>query len=276
MQEKEKYIREDDPDLRDLMGMVNYFADAYKQTDNLGYRDSLLTLFEGYFRKYASLMKQGYASVDILNKDTRNFLRLFMGEQERLNKYTYERAAGKKIHQIRRALKSFSYDDLYHEIIVHFLGLIENYKPITYFRNKVKSRISFAHYIQVNMRYKLCRWINKKGNDIVTGSDCVEYSDYMHESSYNYDNDPEGIGVGINLQDWVWGNEANEVFSELSEAERYLLWLKYEGDPRGREMTMRDIASLTGFHYQTIVYRLNRIRDKVKKATAKQGSITKG
>ena len=259
----EKYIREDDPELVNSEELIDYLIDAYKQTGDISYRDCLLDCFEGYFRKYVSILSHHNKGVNVNNKDTKNFLRLFMSKEERANQHTYEKYAGTIIHKIRRAVRFFTPGDIYNEIVVHFLELIENYKPITYKRGERISRISFAHYIQVNMRYRICNWVVKKGKDILTGCDWVEYRDYMHESEYNYDNDPPGVGIGISLEGWVWGKEAGQVFSGLTEAERYLLWMKYEGDPQG-EITMRDLALMMGLHYQTIVYRMEKIRKKLK------------
>lgn len=261
----EKYIREDDPDLKNSEELIDYLIDAYNQTGDMTYRDCLLECFDGYFLKYVSILCHSNKSVNILNKDTKNFLRLFMSKEERTNSYTYEDSVGSIIHKIRRAIRLFTPGDIYNELIIHFLELLERYKPISYKRGNKTSRISFAHYIQVNMRFRLCNWIIKKGKDIITGRDWVQYHDFLHESEYNYDNDPPGVGVGINLEGWVWGEEAGEVFSELTEAERYLLWMKYEGNPIGKT-TMRDLAVMMGLHYQTIVLRMNNIRKKLRVA----------
>ena len=261
----EKYIREDDPDLKNSQELIDYLADAYKQTGELSYRDCLLECFEGYFVKYVTLLAHRNKGVNINNKDTKNFIRLFMSADERATRYTYEEFAGTIIHKIRRAVRLFTPGDVYNEIIIHFLELLEKYKPISFKRGEKTQRISFAHYVQVNLRYRLCNWIIKKGKDIITGRDWVQYHDCLHESEYNYDNDPAGVGVGINLEGWVWGAEAGEIFSGLTEAERYLLWMKYEGNPSGKT-SMRALAIAMGLHYQTIVYRMDRIRRKLRVA----------
>lgn len=266
----EKYIREDDPDLNNSQELIDYLADAYKQTGDMSYRDCLLECFEGYFLKYVSILSHHNNGVNINNKDTKNFLRLFMSKEERANQYTYEKYAGNIIHKIRRAVRLFTPGDIYNELIVHFLELLERYKPQIVLLKGRRQRISFAHYIQVNIRYKMCNWIVKKGRDILTGRDWVQYHDCLHESEYNYDNDPPGVGIKINLEGWVWGEEAGELFSGLTEAERYLLWMKYEGDPLG-ELTMRDLALMMGLHYQTIVYRMEKIRKKLKVAIEEVG-----
>lgn len=261
----EKYKREDDTELNNSQELIDYLVDAYKQTGDLEYRDCLLECFEGYFVKYVSILSHHNHGVNINNKDTRNFLRLFMCKEERVNQATYEKFAGTIIHKIRRAARLFTPGDIYNEIVIHFLELLENYKPISFKRSDKVQRISFAHYLQVNMRFRLCNWIVKKGKDILTGRDCVEYHEYLHEHVYNYDNDGPGIGVGINLEGWVWGEKAGGVFSGLTSAERYLLWMKYEGDPKG-EINMRALSLMLGVHYQTVVYRLDKIRKKLRVA----------
>jgi hypothetical protein len=261
----EKYIREDDPDLKNSQELIDYLAEAYRDTGDMSYRDCLLECFEGYLLKYVSLLAHHNNGVDINNKDTKNFLRLFMTKEERLNQHTYEKYAGTIVHKVRRALRLFTPGDVYNELVVYFLELLEKWKPKKILLKGRRQQISFAHYIQVNIRYRLWHWVARKGRDVLTGRECVEYHEWLHEKEPNYDNDPPGVGVGINLEGWVWGQEAGEIFSGLTEAERYLLWLKYEGNPGGR-LTMKDLASMMGLHYQTIVYRMEKIKKKLKTA----------
>jgi len=227
------------------------------------YRDALLDAFDGYFKKYVSLMHSKSSGVNVENNDTKNFLRLFMKKEDRLTQKDYLKNVGSYIHMIRRVLSSFTADDLYHELIVSFLGLIEKYHPVTYKRNEKEHRISFSHYVQVNIRYNLVRWIFTKSRDVLTGRDWLEYREELHESEFNYDNDPPAVDIGINLQDWVWGDTAEVPFSTLTEMERYLLWLRYEGDPYGKKISTREMGEITGYHQRTIIYKLERIKDKL-------------
>ena len=217
MQEKEmkteKYIRKDDPELEEASEYINYLIDAYKQTSDIKYRDAILDAFEGYFRKYVSLMHIKEKGVDINNNDTKNFLRMFMKKEERANQALYAENAGSYVHMIRRILSSFTAEDIYHELIVIFLDLLEKYKPITYKRKNKKHRISFSHYIQVHMRYALTRWIYALNQDAIGGSNWVEYKDYMHEEESSR---PFEFDGAITLRDWVWGDSACAPFSRLS------------------------------------------------------------
>ena len=260
---EEKYIRKDDPVLDESVDYLNYLIDAYKQTSDLEYRDALLDAFDDYFRKYVSIMHGKGSGVDINNADTKNFLRLFMKKEDRINQHVYMKTVGSYMHMLRRALLGFTAEDLYHEVIIIFLELIEKYQPITYKRGESKHRISFAHYVQVNIRFKLCKWIIKKSQDVLTGRDWLEFKEGIHEYQYNYDNDPEGVGVGINLKDWVWGKTASEPFSDLTEMERYLIWLRYEGDPDGKKLSTREISVITGYHQRSIIYKLKKIKLKL-------------
>jgi hypothetical protein len=259
-----KFIREDDPELGDSSEFLNYLIDAYKQTGDMVYRDSLLDEFEGYFKKYVSMLFRAGGTVDILNKDTKNFLRLFMKDSDRANETSYFASAGAYVHMIRRALMHFTKEDLYHEIIIHFLELLENYAPITYKRKEEHHRISFPHYIQVNIRYRLCRWIVKSSRDAVMGRRCLEYNDVLFDDKYACQDSGIGISPNIDLSGWVWGKEATAPFNELTEMERYLLWLRYEGDPSGKKLSKREISNITGYHAQTINDRLEKIKSKIK------------
>ncbi len=261
----EKYIRKDDPELESAGQYINYLIDAYTQTSDIMYRDALLDAFDCYFKKYVGIMHSKSSGVNFNNNDTKNFLRLFMKKEDRINHGIYLDNAGSYLHMIRRVLKGFTAEDLYHELIVSFLELVEKYQPITYKRDEKKHRISFAHYVQVNMRYKLCKWVVKKSKDVLTGRDWLDYKDFMHEDeALEHENDSIGVCDGVNLKDWVWGKTSTPPFSNLTEMERYLLWLRYEGDPEGKKLSTREIAVITGYHQRSIIYKLKNIKVKLK------------
>ena len=64
----------------------------------------------------------------------------------------------------------------------------------------------------------------------------------------------------------MWGKTSTEPFSKLTEMERYLLWLRYEGDPGGKKISTREIAITTGYHERSIIYKLKKIKLKLKEA----------
>ena len=268
MQEKtmttEKYIRKDDPELDESVDYINYLVDAYKQTGEDVYREALIASFDDYFRKYVAIMHGRGTGVNVNNSDTKSFLRLFMKKSDRATQALYHKTVGSYIHMLRRSLVSFSKDDLYNELIVYFLELLEKYDTVTYKRGDKTHRISFAHYAQVNIRYKLCRWIVKTSQDVITGRNWVEFDEDMVDNSgfqsWSYPEQP----VGIDLKNWVWGTTSTKPFSDLTEMERYLLWLRFEGDPNDRKLSTREMALLTGYHERTIIYKLNKIKVKLK------------
>jgi hypothetical protein len=261
-----KYIREDDPELEQSVEYINYLVDAYKQTDEPEYRDALLDEFDGYFKKYVGILYSGNKVVDISNKDTKNFLRLFMSPEDRATEESYRASAGKYILMVRRVMKTFSPDDIYHELIVLFLEFLEKYKPITYIRKSIKHRISFAHYIQVNIRYHLCKLIVKNSNDCITGRNCLEFNDCLEVEYSNNNFQLSDVDTQITLKDWVWGNDAGFPFTLLTDFERYLLWLRHESDPWGVKITTREMASRTGFHERTIIYKLKKIKQRIEES----------
>ena len=272
MTKKVKYIREDDPELSSASEYTNYLIDAYKQTGDIAYRDEILSSFDVYFKKYVAILHHKSGGVNTRNKDTKNFLRLFMKAEDRAYEAAYFASAGSYVHMIRRTLSKFTVGDIYHEIIVHFLELLECYKPITYKRNEQQHRISFPHYIQVNIRYRLCRWIIKKSKDIVTGRECLEYCDTLLKRDHK-EVDLLDTSPSIDLYGWVWGDDAGIPFVGLTEMERYLIWLRYEGDPSGKKLSKRELSDITGYHWQTITYRLDKIKSKITRAREKENVL---
>lgn len=270
-----KFIREDDPELNESGEYVNYLIDAYKQTGDIEYRDCLLDEFDGYLKKYVSILCKGGGSVDTNNKDTKNFLRLLMKKEDRSTENSYSVSSGIYIHMARRVMKVLTAEDIYHELVAIFLELIENYKPITYKRKEQTYRISFAHYIQVNMRYRICRMVVKNSKDIISGRNCLEYNDDLCEVDYKYGNNSIYDDVDINLKDWVWGREASFPFGLLSEMERYLLWLRYEGDPEGKRLSTKEVSDVTGLHERTIIYKLKAIKKKIQESLGGSNELPK-
>jgi hypothetical protein len=189
-----------------------------------------------------------------------------MKKEDRETEMAYATNAWSCIHMIRRAMRSFTPEDIYQELIAIFLELIEKYKPIVYTRNEKKYRISFAHYAQVSVRYALCRIIVKNSKDIITGRECLEFRDDIHNSLARTPIDILDNCIGVNLKDWVWGRISTFPFESLSEMERYLLWLRHESDPDGKRLSTREMADVTGYHERTIIYKLKSIKKKLKES----------
>ena len=266
--QKTKFKREDDPVLQASVEYTNYLIDAYKQTEDPTYREALIGEFDWYLRKYVNILYKNGGTVDIENKDTKALIRMLMPREGLLGEKPYKSSASLCIHNIRRTMDSFDKEDIYHEIMVIFLAAAENYKPITYKRKNQKYRISFAHYIQVLIRCGIVNLIKSINKDILTGTPCLEYSDDIEGNHCTFPvfNYPE-----VSLDDWVWGKEARFPFSGLEEAERYLLWLKYNSSPSGKELTTKEVGDIVGFHERTIIYRLKKIKRKLKDLVLNEG-----
>ncbi len=58
----------------------------------------------------------------------------------------------------------------------------------------------------------------KKSQDVVTGQVCLEFKDEICADEPNYDNDPLGVGIGIDLKDWVWETQ------QLLPSQNYQRW----------------------------------------------------
>lgn len=232
-------------------------VDKYLADKSDGNRDKILKLFHGYFKKYESLFCTSNA-VAISNKDTTKFLRLFMSKDERTNEVTYGSAARRVIGFIRRVFQDYTGDDIYDEIICIFLKHLNRYKPMVANNIPIKQKISFTHFIQVNIRFDLKELAMHKAKDALhcvynTPFDDTIQSDILTDA-------PKPIGLDLH---WVHGFTAGEPFNQLDEYERYLLFLRYE-DEDCKPLSERDIAKVVGADRGYIRRRLAKIKTKLK------------
>ena len=237
---------------------TNDLVDRYKETNSMELMEELLDNFSPYFKKYVNLMC-GKHSVDVTNADTVKFLRLFMSAEERNDNYKYIQACNRCINSFRKVFSDFTTRDLYDELVVIFLDALEKYKPMIANHKATKERISFVHYIQVTMRYRLKALAMTKSRDALSIKENLPYNEAIYKVAK--------VGPSSEALDlrWVHGFTAGDVFKHLSKSERYILWLKYESDPDGRELSSRGIANITGLHHKTVLGRIGKIRGKLKK-----------
>ena len=236
---------------------VNDIVDTFKKYESELNKNNIFELFMPYFNKYVALLTR-HNVVGYQNKDTLTFLRLFMNDQERMNIHTVNNAAPKYIYMLRKIFSDYSPEDMYNQIVIFFLEVLYKYRPMIATNTKHKERISFTHYMQVNMRFKLKQLAKKKSKDALSGQAYIQFDDLHNveqdEEKFRPDEDP------IDLK-WVYGDGKKGIFSVLTEAERYLVWLKYETGEKKK--TDEQISKLTGLHYKTIVFRLKKIREKL-------------
>ena len=237
---------------------INNLVDTYKKTGENFLRLQILAAFNPYFRKYVSLFCT-VSPVNLQNKDTMRLLRLFMSPENRATEESLFSTGKKLITRIRDVFKDYTPDDLYDELICMFLEQLTRYKPMIANHKIDKPRISFTHFMQVNMRFKLNGLIVRKSKDALSCAFNMEFDDTIPCPRMNT------IGINwapIDLR-WVQGVTSSELFKELTEIDRYLLFLKYE-DENKKPLSDYDIARLTGLDRMYIRRKFLAIRDKLK------------
>jgi hypothetical protein len=240
---------------------INDLVDKYKETGSNECRSELMDSFTPYFKKYIGLFK-GSSFVDTKNQDTYRFLRLFMTQKDREISETSTTACSKYIHFLRGIFEDFTVSDMFDELLLYFLEALEKYKPIIANNTPRKGRISFTHYIQVTLRWKMKALVNAKSKDALS-SDIVPYSELIFHAAENNSTLEVKEYPPVDLQ-WVHGFTSSDIFNKLNSLERYILWLRYESDPDGKTLSSQDIANTTGLHKKTIDLKLKVIRKKLK------------
>jgi hypothetical protein len=239
---------------------INSLVDQYKETGSEDLRIQLVNEFEGYFSKYAHLLCSS-APINLDNKDTITFLRLFMTDEERLNEQSVYKAARRIINYLRSLFRDWSKQDMHDELVVYFLEQLNRYSPMIANHKHDKPRISFVHFMQVNLRFKVKSLIMSRQKDALSCSFNVEYNDELN--TYRTENN----GVGTNWSEldvrWIRGLTAGDIFRELSEMDRYLLYLKYEKNT-DKPLSDYSLARITGMDRMYIRRRMLLIKDKIK------------
>ena len=235
---------------------INYLVDTYKKTAKQSDCQKLIDAFEPFLNKYSTMLC-GYGSIDTSNADTRKFLRLFMAPKDRETERSLSKACAKYIHYLRKIFSDFTMNDIYDEVLVYFLQALKKYKPIIANNNIKKGRISFAHYIQVSMRFKVKDLVRVKSRDAMT-SDIVQYDELVYHPSENQNNG-SGSWSSIDLN-WIHGFTTGDMFKRLTELERYLVWIKYESHPDCKVLSNRQISETTGLHKKTVDYKLKNVK----------------
>ncbi len=236
---------------------INNLVDEFKKSRSEELKLTLLKEFEPYCNKYAYLLCS-FKPMDLSNKDTIKFLRLFMSEEDRASDESLITAAKRTIIHLRHLFKDFTSEDLHNEMIAFFLEQLDRYKPMIANHKHDKPRISFTHFVQVNLRYRLKEMIVKRQRDAMQ---ClyVEYNDDLSPI------EKDEVGINWNTIDlrWVHGMTTGDLFKQLNEMERYLLYLKYEDEER-KPLSDYEIAKLTGMDRMYIRRKMLKIKDKLK------------
>jgi len=237
---------------------INDLVDRYKETLDDGLRLSLIKAFEPYFKKWGNLFAGSYP-MDLTNKDTIKFLRCFMSAEERATPFTIIPAAKRAVASIRSLFKDSSPQDIADEALCFFLEHLARYKPMIANHKHDKPRISFTHFIQVSVRWSMLAIVKPRERDALYRAHNLEFIDELSCVPA-----PE-MGINwspIDLQ-WVHGLTSSDLFNQLTEMDRYLIYLKYEDEDKS-PLSDYDIARLTGLDRMYVRRKMLKIKEQLK------------
>lgn len=236
---------------------INTLVDEYKKNETDELKMKILQEFDPYFKKYSRLFCSSYP-VDLNNKDTIKFLRLFMSQEDRTDDLTINSAAKRVINFLRNTFKDYTMTDIYDEVVCAFLKHLDRYKPMIADHKKSRERISFTHFIQVNIRFELRSLVRSREKDALYCNQSVMYDDSLFAvDAYNPDMDHANVDIR-----WVHGDN-NGVFSKLTEMERYLIFLKYE-DCDDKPLSEYALSRITGMDRMYIRRKMAAVKLKLQ------------
>jgi hypothetical protein len=238
---------------------INNLADNFVETRDNNIKLELLKAFDPYFKKYAYLLCT-QRPVDTSNKDTIKFLRLFMSDEDRATEASLSAASKRTVSYLRNIFKDCEPSDIYDEMVCSFLKQLDRYKPMIASNTPHKKRISFTHFVQVNVRYDMKSIAAIRAKDAMQCPYNLEFNDDINNISV--ESGIPGETTAIDLR-WVYGDTTGNVFVHLDDYERYLLYLKYQ-DEDERPLSDYDIARLTGKDRMGIRRRMLKITAKLK------------
>ncbi len=255
----------------------------YEKIDNLvklyqnGDKDAaeeLVMGFEPYLSKYVNLLK--YDVVDIMNRDTRGFLSVFIndrGVRTSLSRNKLPKHAYKAIHDVAAMLNKtcigISEEDLHQELIVILLTLAKRFKK----RGKKKN---FCGYVYNTFRYELARRIMDMTRDPIAFRadlnirfddevyDAKEMEISMPVSNMPMVEDDDDLG-----HNWILGHTCGDEFAELTRLERIILKMALAD-----EMDDMLIGEQLGMHRHTIRKKKARAIEKVEQYYGKNRTIS--
>lgn len=241
---------------------INSLVDAYKTSTSEELKLKVIQEFDPYFKKYAYLLCS-FRPVDLTNKDTMKFFRLFMTDEDRATEPATYRAAKNIALYLRNLFRDYSFQDVYDQVVLFFLEQLNRYTPMIANHKSSKERISFTHFAQVNIRYRMAGLAKKRSRDAMYCRYNVEYIDEVNGTGIDSDVGENYCGID---QDWVRGFTSGEIFSQLDESERYFLYLKYESHKK--YLSDYGVARMTGMDRMYIRRKMQKIKEKLEKILA--------
>jgi hypothetical protein len=210
---------------------------------------TLLKAWHKYFMKYVEILCG--TKVDFKNKDTIEFLRLFLSTDEKNPHSIF--SARNYIVSICEKLEA---DDIYNQLCAIFIEILNNYQ--------VQEDINFIRYLTQLFRWGVKSWLIETAADPLSGmfnnieiiEDILEYNTGQTDAD---DIRLSTLGLSLDLK-WVFEGSDDGMFKELSHYERYLIYLNFK-----EEMSLRDMAKKFGRTKNTIHSHLKEAIEKLRR-----------
>jgi hypothetical protein len=237
--------------IKEVDTVIRKYLQAYSKEEYETAADimsQLIDNFSPYIRKFARLAKSR-TSRDISNKDTQQFLTLFLPPNRRRK---LDMISAKSFFQA--VLEKFEEEEIFNELVALFIDLANRYEP--------SFGIGFTYYITQYMKWEVSKWVARLTHEPLTGLRTLyEFVDELNPD-LTRDMDRE-LDLPRMTLSWVF--ECPEgIFSILSNYERYLLYLKYK-----EEMNSEKIAEKFQKSRQTIMKSINEAIEKVAQLVKK-------
>ena len=212
---------------------------------------TLLKAWHKYFMKYVEILCG--SKIDIRNRDTKEFLQLFLSTEDR-NPYSVVSIR----NYVKTICNNLEPDDIYNQLCMIFMELLNDYQP--------QEGINFTRYLTKLFRWSVKSWLMEMASDPLSGvftnieivEDILEHNTGQVQPTANDTIVNDGLGLELDLK-WVF-QEGEGMFSNLSSYERYLIYLNYK-----EEMSIRDMAKKFGRSKNTIHTHLKSALDKLRR-----------
>jgi hypothetical protein len=208
---------------------VDTLVDQYLNGPDKQREEALSTLLKAwhkYFMKYVEILCG--SKIDIRNRDTKEFLQLFLSTEDR-NPYSVVSIR----NYVKTICNSLEPDDIYNQLCMIFMELLNGYQP--------QEGINFTRYLTKLFRWSVKSWLMEMASDPLSGvftnieivEDILEHNTgqrkQLHQERLT-ENEPQindGLGLELDLK-WVF-QEGEGIFTNLSSYERYLIYAKKFG-----------------------------------------------
>lgn len=216
--------------------------------------------FRLFLGKYINTL--WYGSINLKNKETRKFLRLYISDPEVNHKMKWPNLDSKSYFVAQQTLnflqskirEHYNLRELKHDIVLAFLELLNKYEK--------QPSINFSGYIYGTFRFEVYKILQQRifSYDVLLSDKFSQEIDIPFEDRELFKLENDHIKY-IDSLDFFWINgEAGDLFSILSPLERTILrdWYLYK-------KTDAEIAYSNGYHRNSILNKRHQAVNKLIK-----------